>query len=139
MGGKPVGPWRAVDEGDDPVPLGPYENAPHLFKYAQLYRAVAQASGGTIGPDTVNGWESWETAAYLGVGLPLPEGAEPGTNVDPRSPEVIIKEKQAYFEALQKAQRDGGPPPEMPASLRPVERVMPAAGVLDMQPMDEVG
>ncbi len=119
------------------MPLGPWEDAPHLFKYALLYRSVARASGGTIGPDVVDGWESWQTAAYLGVGIPGEEAD--GEKVDDRSPETIIREKQEFFDALRKAQLEGTAPPELPASLRPVERVMPTSGVLDMKPMDEVG
>ncbi len=141
MVGKPVGPWRAVDDDDDdspPLPLGPYEDAPHLFRYALLYRSVARASGGTIGPDVVDGWESWQTAAYLGVGLPATDDGDVDPNAG-RDPRDLVREKNEYFAALQQAQRDGTPPPEPPPSIRAVQRpVDPAAGVTVMEPLMEV-
>ncbi len=139
MGDGPSGPWRKLEDGEESAPLGTYESAPHLFKYALLYQTIAQRSNGTIGPDAVDAWESWQAAAYLGIDLPLPEGAEPGDVNVGRNPVDVVKEKTAYFAALQQAQRDGTPPPEPPPSIRAVQRpVDPAAGVTIMEPMMEV-
>jgi hypothetical protein len=138
--GKPVGPWRKVDEEADepPPPLGPYEDSPHLFRYALLYRAVARASGGTIGPNVVDTWEPWQTAAYLGVGLPADEADNESGATAGMSPEEIVKEKNEYFAKLQQAQRDGTPPPEPPPSIRAVQRPVGEAGVAVMEPLMEV-
>ena len=124
MGRGPSSPWRKLDDGEEPIPLGAYDAAPHLFKYATLYRAVAEASGGAIGPDAVDQWETWQAGSYLGVGLPVPDEAAASATAG-RNPAEVAEEKSAYFEAVQRARAEGAPPPEPPPSLRPRQRAMP--------------
>lgn len=110
MGAKPSGPWRRVADGEAPPSLGPYEDAPHLYKYAILYQAIAKASGGAIGPDTVKLWESWEAASYLGVGLTVPDEGLPGTGRD------LMAEKIAYLEAVARGEDAEPPQPDPPSA-----------------------
>lgn len=111
MGAKPSGPWRRLADGEPCVDLGPYEAAPHLFKYAVLYQAVARVSGGAIGPETVNQWESWQCAAYLGVGLPTPDEAQPGAEAGV-SP--VMAKRIEWLEARAKGEEIAPPEPEVP-------------------------
>lgn len=106
MGQKPSGPWRRVADGDPHVDLGPYEAAPHLFKYAILYAQIARVSGGAIGPDVVDGWESWQTTSYCGIGLPVPDEAQPGAT----GGRDVMAEHATWLEA--RAQGIDLPPPE---------------------------
>lgn len=110
MGQKPSGPWRRVADGEDPPSLGPYEDAPWLYKYAILYQACAKASGGTIGPDTVDRWESWQAASYLGVGLTVPDEGLPGSGRD------LMGEKIAYLEATARGEDVEPPQPDAPSA-----------------------
>lgn len=108
MGSKPSGPWRRVADGEDPPSLGPYEDAPHLYKYAILYQACAKASGGTIGPDTIDRWESWQAASYLGVGLTVPDEGLPSSGRD------IMTEHAEYLLAVQEGRDVEPPQPDAP-------------------------
>lgn len=111
MGTKPSGPWRRLADGEPRVDLGPYEAAPHLFKYAILYHGIAQASGGSIGPDVVDQWESWQCAGYLGVGLPTPNEAMPGANSSGRD---VNAEHFAYLAAQAEGREMEPPVPDAP-------------------------
>lgn len=110
MGTKPSGPWRRVDGGDAPS-LGPYEDAPWLWKYATLYDSVAHRSNGAIGPDQVDSWESWQCASYLGVGLPTPDEAQPGAGVSP-----VMAKRIEWLEARARGEEIAPPEPDLPTA-----------------------
>lgn len=95
-------------------------SAPHLFKYALLYQGVAKSSAGAIGPDVVDTWESWQCAAYLGVGLPTPDEAMPGRDV--------MAEHVAWLEARAEGVDLEPPAPDVPDQAAQLALMAAVAG-----------
>lgn len=107
MGRKPCGPWRRLAESEASQSLGEWEGAPHLFKYATLYAAVRRHAT----PDVVDGWESWQAAAFLGIGIPEPEESGDVPSVGGRD---IAVERAEYLLAQQQGRDVAPPAPDVP-------------------------
>lgn len=125
MGVVPSGPWRRLEQGDQPPSLGDYEKVPWLYKYASLYRAFAQVN---VPPPVVNAMTTAEAAAYLGVGLDDGEGGVVGAERD------VNRERAEYLYALQAWQtadpetRGEPPTPPAPEAVRPNEELLHVLG-----------
>lgn len=105
----PFGPWRRLEEGQVPPPLGAYETVPHLWPFASLYRNMAAAGHG---PGVVKAMLLWEAGAVLGEGFP-----ESGEESSPMARGEVSPTMQKHIDYLlaQAAGENPEPPePDLP-------------------------
>lgn len=122
MGIVPSGPWRRLERGATPPALGPYQETPWLYKYADLYRSFAAVG---VPPPTVNAMTPAEAAAALGVGF----GDDEATGSRSSGPDTNRGRMEYLYDLEQWKAADPetrGPEPQPP----PVAAAPPDAGLL---------
>lgn len=122
MGVVPSGPWRRLEQGDQPPALGDYAEVPWLYKYADLYRAMAAIG---VAPPVVNAMTAAEASAYLGLGFGDAESPEQ-TGADTNRERMEYLYAVAQWNEADPATR--GPEPTPP---RPPTTEAPNPALLD--------
>lgn len=89
-----------------PPSLGAYEQVPHLWPFAALFRALASVG---IGPVEARGLALWEAGAVLGNGFPSDDDEQPGLGES-----GVMERRAAWLAARQRGEFMEPPQPDAP-------------------------